>query len=64
MLSSWNGQSGIRSTIQQGQAATTLRQLLDRAATENALVLSYHFAFPSLGYLSQKDKGWQWEPIE
>jgi glyoxylase-like metal-dependent hydrolase (beta-lactamase superfamily II) len=46
------------------QAASTRRQLLDRAAAENALVLSYHFPFPSLGYLSQKDKGWQWEPIE
>ncbi len=50
--------------LQQEQAAITRRQLLDRAAAENALVLSYHFPFPSLGYLSQKDKGWQWEPIE
>jgi glyoxylase-like metal-dependent hydrolase (beta-lactamase superfamily II) len=50
--------------LQQEQAASTRRQLLDRAAAENALVLSYHFPFPSLGYLSQKDKGWQWEPIE
>ncbi len=50
--------------LQQEQAASTRRQLLDRAAAENALALSYHFPFPSLGYLSQKDKGWQWEPIE
>jgi len=35
-----------------------------RAAAKDALVLSYHFPFPSLGYLSQKGKGWQWEPIE
>ena len=50
--------------LQQEQAASTRRQLLDRAAAEDALVLSYHFPFPSLGYISQKDKGWQWEPIE
>ena len=50
--------------LQQEQAASTRRKLLDRAAAEDALVLSYHFPFPSLGYLSQKDKGWQWEPIE
>jgi glyoxylase-like metal-dependent hydrolase (beta-lactamase superfamily II) len=50
--------------LQQEQAASTRRKLLDRAAAENALVLSYHFPFPSLGYLSQKNKGWEWEPIE
>jgi glyoxylase-like metal-dependent hydrolase (beta-lactamase superfamily II) len=50
--------------LEPGQAATTRRKLLDRAVAENALVLSYHFPFPSVGHLSQKGKGWQWEPME
>jgi glyoxylase-like metal-dependent hydrolase (beta-lactamase superfamily II) len=46
------------------QAASTRRKLLDRAAAEGAPILSYHFPFPSVGHVSQKGDGWQWEPIE
>jgi glyoxylase-like metal-dependent hydrolase (beta-lactamase superfamily II) len=45
------------------QAASTRRKLLDRVAAEGAPLLSYHFPFPSVGHLSRKDKGWEWEPI-
>jgi glyoxylase-like metal-dependent hydrolase (beta-lactamase superfamily II) len=45
-------------------AVTTRQKLLDRVAAESVPVLSYHFPFPSVGHLSQKEKGWQWEPME
>jgi len=44
------------------QTITTRRQLLDWAATENALVHAFHFPFPGLGYVIQKGDGWQWQP--
>jgi glyoxylase-like metal-dependent hydrolase (beta-lactamase superfamily II) len=46
------------------QVVTTRRRLLDWAATEKALVHAFHFPLPGLGYVAQKGKAWQWEPIE
>ena len=45
------------------QVITTRRQLLNRAATEKALVHASHFQFPGLGYVFQKGDGWQWQPM-
>jgi glyoxylase-like metal-dependent hydrolase (beta-lactamase superfamily II) len=47
-----------------GQAVATRRQLLHRAADQNALVLAFHFPFPGIGRIVQKGEGWQWQPIE
>jgi len=46
------------------QIATTRRRLLNRAATEKALVLAFHFPFPGLGHIIQKGERWEWQPIE
>lgn len=46
------------------QVVTTRRQLLKRAETEKALVLAFHFPFPGLGHVIQREEGWQWKPIE
>ncbi len=46
------------------QVVTTRRRLLNLAAAEKALVLAFHFPFPSLGYVVQKEEGWQWQPVE
>jgi glyoxylase-like metal-dependent hydrolase (beta-lactamase superfamily II) len=46
------------------QAIATRYRLLERAATEKALVHAYHFPFPGLGYLIQKVVGWKWQPME
>ena len=46
------------------QTVATRRRLLNRAATERALVLAFHFPFPGLGHVVQKGKGWKWQPIE
>jgi len=45
------------------QVITTRHLLLDRAATEKALVHAFHFPFPGLGYVIQKEEGWRWQPI-
>jgi glyoxylase-like metal-dependent hydrolase (beta-lactamase superfamily II) len=46
------------------QAVTTKRQILDRAATDQALVLAFHFPFPGLGHVIPRGQGWQWQPLE
>jgi glyoxylase-like metal-dependent hydrolase (beta-lactamase superfamily II) len=45
------------------QVITTRHLLLDRAATEKALIHAFHFPFPGLGYVTQKRDGWQWQAI-
>lgn len=46
------------------QVVVTRHRLLSTAATEKALVLSFHFPFLGLGHVVQKGKGWKWQPIE
>ncbi len=46
------------------QAAATKHRIIDRAAADQALVLAFHFPFPSLGYVAHHGKGWRWQPIE
>jgi glyoxylase-like metal-dependent hydrolase (beta-lactamase superfamily II) len=45
------------------QVLATRRRLLNRAATQNALVLAFHFPFPGLGHVMPKGEAWQWQPI-
>ena len=46
------------------QLMETRHILLNRSATEEALVLASHFPFPGLGRVFRKGTGWQWQPIE
>jgi glyoxylase-like metal-dependent hydrolase (beta-lactamase superfamily II) len=47
------------------KAAASKRLIFDRVADERALVIGQHFPpFPSLGYVSKKQEGWRWQPIE
>lgn len=46
------------------QALVSKRQLMERAAAGKALVFGFHFPFPGLGHVVQKEEGWQWQPIE
>ena len=46
------------------QVEITRRKLLDRAASEKALVLAFHFPFPGLGHVVQEGEAWKWQPIE
>jgi glyoxylase-like metal-dependent hydrolase (beta-lactamase superfamily II) len=46
------------------QAVATRMQILEKAAQENALVLSFHFPFPGLGYIRTNHSGWEWQPLD
>ena len=46
------------------QVVASRRQLLNRAATDKAMVLAFHFPFPGLGHVVRKREGWQWQAIE
>jgi glyoxylase-like metal-dependent hydrolase (beta-lactamase superfamily II) len=43
------------------QATTTRRVLLDRAAADRVSVLAYHFPFPGMGRVESKGHAWKWE---
>lgn len=45
------------------RVVATRHRLLTRAATEKALVIAFHFPFPGLGYVVQKEGHWQWQPV-
>lgn len=45
------------------QLVATRQKLLNRAATEQALVLAFHFPFPGLGRVVPKGEAWQWQSI-
>jgi glyoxylase-like metal-dependent hydrolase (beta-lactamase superfamily II) len=40
------------------------RKLLAMAANEKILTMSYHFDFPGLGYVKEKEDAWIWEGIK
>jgi glyoxylase-like metal-dependent hydrolase (beta-lactamase superfamily II) len=45
------------------QAASDRRQLLDRAADQQAPVFGAHFPFPGLGHVVRQGEGWRWQPV-
>ena len=45
------------------QVTKTKHLLLDKAVTEKALMLGFHFPFPGLGHVIKKGTGWQWQPV-
>ncbi len=47
-----------------GLVEATRRRILDKAATEKALVIAFHFPFPGLGHVSQSGDTWRWQPVE
>lgn len=46
------------------QIIKTRHFLLNKAATEKALMLAFHFPFPGLGHVVRRGTGWQWQPIQ
>jgi glyoxylase-like metal-dependent hydrolase (beta-lactamase superfamily II) len=47
--------------LNEDDAATTRQRLVDRAATDNASVLAYHFPFPGLGRVINNGTARKWE---
>jgi len=45
------------------QALAVKKRLLDRAASEEALVFGTHFPFPCLGHVRKGNGGWKWLPV-
>jgi glyoxylase-like metal-dependent hydrolase (beta-lactamase superfamily II) len=45
------------------QVVATRRWLLEKAASDMALVIAFHFPFPGLGHVVPKGNVWQWQPI-
>jgi glyoxylase-like metal-dependent hydrolase (beta-lactamase superfamily II) len=45
------------------QAATTRHKFYDMAASEKALVVGFHFSFPSLGHVEKAGAGYQLVPV-
>ena len=46
------------------QAALSKHAIFDQAARTGAWVVGQHFPpFPSLGHITKKEDGWQWQPI-
>ncbi len=41
------------------QSEATRRRILDKAATEKALVIAFHFPFPGLGHVVRQEEEWQ-----
>lgn len=46
------------------QVALTRRELLQNASEEQALIIFFHFEFPSLGHVVPKETGWSWIPLK
>ena len=46
------------------QVATTRKEILNKAATENSMVIAFHFPFPGLGYVTGEKDAWKWHPID
>jgi glyoxylase-like metal-dependent hydrolase (beta-lactamase superfamily II) len=42
------------------QVLNTRQQLFTRATDDNALVLAFHFPYPGLGHVIEKEKQWKW----
>lgn len=53
----------MRTDYQPELAERTRRKLFERAATEQARILAYHFDFPGLGYIQQNQKERRWKPV-
>ena len=45
------------------KAVETRRKFYDMAAAEKALVVGFHFAFPSIGYVEKDGKGYRLIPV-
>jgi glyoxylase-like metal-dependent hydrolase (beta-lactamase superfamily II) len=50
--------------VEPEQIIRTRHFLLNKAATEKALMFAFHFPFPGIGHVVWKGTGWHWQPIQ
>jgi glyoxylase-like metal-dependent hydrolase (beta-lactamase superfamily II) len=48
--------------VDREEAGRTRKRLLDRAATDEMLILGFHFPFPGLGYAIEHGDAYRWHP--
>jgi glyoxylase-like metal-dependent hydrolase (beta-lactamase superfamily II) len=46
------------------QVEASRRYILNKAATDNAMVIAFHFPFPGLGYITKEKDAWKWYQID
>jgi glyoxylase-like metal-dependent hydrolase (beta-lactamase superfamily II) len=46
------------------QAIKTRKAILDRVATDQIMVMGYHFPFPAIGHVVRYDKAYHWEAAQ
>lgn len=46
------------------QLKATRYKLLNLAVSKKALVLTFHFNFPGLGYVAKKGEQWEWRAVD
>ncbi len=46
------------------QAIKSRKAILDRVATEQTMVMGYHFPFPGLGHVVRQDNAYRWEAAQ
>jgi len=54
----------LRFDADAAKGAATRTRMLDRAASDKALVLAYHMPFPGLGHIRREGEGFEWVPAE
>jgi glyoxylase-like metal-dependent hydrolase (beta-lactamase superfamily II) len=40
------------------------RDILNKAVTDSAMVMAFHFSYPGLGYVTREKEAWKWNPID
>jgi len=46
------------------QAIKSRKAILDRVATEQTMVMGYHFPFPGLGHVVRQGNAYRWEAAQ
>jgi glyoxylase-like metal-dependent hydrolase (beta-lactamase superfamily II) len=44
-------------------SAASRHRLVEKAASENLLLMAYHFPFPGVGRISKGADSWRWQPM-
>jgi len=46
------------------QVETSRRDIFSKAATDDAIVMAFHFPFPGLGYVINEKDTWKWRQLD
>jgi glyoxylase-like metal-dependent hydrolase (beta-lactamase superfamily II) len=46
------------------QAIKSRKSILDRVATDQLMVMGFHFPFPAIGHVVRRDIAFRWEAVQ